>query len=205
MKSSRVSRSIAGATLLAGTLAALGGAIGGRRTPEPRPASKPLPVQAAPPPVPTPAIDVVTSLPVKKPLPSVGPLAEFPSGAARTEAASLLASAVDARGRGDLRTTLRLLQTAVERAPTVETHAALGGLYLELAVAGAATTHLRAAAEADPQTADRWIALANALALKPDPVAAAEALERAQAAEPGLRVARGTGGWLVREPSLPTP
>jgi tetratricopeptide (TPR) repeat protein len=147
---------------------------------------------------------VVATTPAKAPLPSVVPLAEYPSVAARTEAAALLAGAVEARERGDLRTTLALLQGAVERAPSVETHAELGALYLELGVPSAADSHLRAAAEAVPESADRWIALANALALKPDPIAAAEALDRAHAAEPDLRVARGTGGWLVREPPVPT-
>jgi hypothetical protein len=120
--------------------------------------------------------------------------------AAGPTAAALLADAAAARREGDLRTTLSLLQLAFERAPSVATHAALGAFYLELGASRAAEKHLRAATEGDPATADRWIALANALTLKPDPLAAAAALDRARSAEPGLRVTRDPGGWLVREP-----
>ena len=128
----RLSRSIAAATLLAGTLVALGVAIGERHPAERPPRSISSPVEVAPAPARLPAVGAVATVPVKPPLPSVEPTTEFPSVAARTAAAALLAEAADARKQGDLRTTLRLLQTAVERAPTVETHAALGALYLEL-------------------------------------------------------------------------
>lgn len=131
--------------------------------------------------------------------PALGVLAAYPNVDARSAAASALAAAAEARRQGDLRATLALLQDAVERAPAVETHAALGELYLALGAAGAADPHLRAAADADPLTADRWLALANALALRPDPMAAAKALDRARAAEPGLRVTRDAGGWLTRD------
>lgn len=128
-------------------------------------------------------------------------LAAMTDPALRMEAEALERRAVDARRRGDLRAALALLQTAVERAPTVETHGALGAFYLELGVTGAAEANLRTAVEGDPRNADRWIALANALALKPDPGAAAAALENARAAEPGVRVTRNADGWLVREPA----
>ncbi|MCW5890924.1 MAG: hypothetical protein KIT14_10260 [bacterium] len=118
-------------------------------------------------------------------------------------AAALLADAAEARRQGDLRTTLALLQAAVAGTPSVETHAALGGLYFELGAAGPAVRNLRAAADGDPADADRWIALANALVLAPDPFAAAEALDHARRAEPGLRVRRDGGGWIVREPPAP--
>lgn len=127
------------------------------------------------------------------------PLAPPPDTMARTTAAALLADADAARRRGDLRATLALLQDAVTRAPTVETHATLGALYLEVGAARHAETELRAAAEGDPGNADRWIALANALALRPDPLAAAEALEHARAAEPDLRVTRDPTGRLARD------
>jgi tetratricopeptide (TPR) repeat protein len=133
------------------------------------------------------------------------PISTRPDVAAPTAAAALLVDAAAARQQGDLRTTLALLQAAVARAPTVETHAALGALYLELGVSRAAETQLRAAVEGDPGNADRWIALANALALQPDPIAAADALAQARAAEPGLRVTRGASGLLAREPPLPAP
>src|SRR5690606_21757873 len=102
-----------------------------------------------------------------------------PAPDAAATAAALLADAAHARQQGDLRTTLALLRAAVEQAPSVETWAALGGLYYELGAARAAEPNLRAAAEGDPDDPDRWIALANALALKPDPMAAAGALEQA--------------------------
>lgn len=125
--------------------------------------------------------------------------------AARREAAALIASAAAARAGGDLRAAVGQLQAAVERAPSVETHAALGALYLEMGVTSAADTQLRAAAEGDPTNADRWIALANAYYLKPDPGAAAEALDRARAVEPGLQVSRNADGWLVRDAPAPQP
>lgn len=156
-------------------------------------------------PSPPPAAAVVPTAPATGSLRRPGPLTALPDVEAKTTAASLLASAAAARQQGDLRATLSLLQAAVERASAVETHAALGAFYLELGVARAAETNLRAAVEGDPGNADRWLALANALALKPDPIAAADALEHASAAEPGLRVIRGPGGWLAREPALPAP
>ena len=129
--------------------------------------------------------------------------AEPPRAAVNGGADALLAAAAAARHQGDLRATVSLLETAVARAPTVETHGALGALYLELGAAGAAEAQLRVAAEGDPGSADRWIALANALALKPDPLAAADALERARSAEPGLHVTRDPAGRLMRQPSPP--
>jgi len=128
--------------------------------------------------------------------PSVAPVAADHAGP--QIAAALLAEAAGARRQGDLRTSLALLREAARRAPSVETHAALGGLYFELGAVRAAEPSLRAAAEGDPGNADRWIALANALALKPDPMAAAGALEHAQAVEPALRVGRDPSGRLVR-------
>jgi len=125
-------------------------------------------------------------------------LATIPDPKAREAAETLLAEAAAARSRGDLRTTVDLLQAAVDRVPSVETHAALGGLYLEMGVTSAADVHLRAAAMGDADNADRWIALANALARKPDPGAAAEALERAHATEPSLHIGRDARGWLAR-------
>lgn len=191
--------------LAAGAVAAVGGWIVLRPTAGPPTVSGPSAshAPAAPASAPEPAAAVVPPAPVTAPRRAPGPLAALPNVAARTAAAALLAGAVDARAQGDLRATLELLRTAVERAPAVETHAALGALYLELGAAGAAETHLRAAAEGDPRTAERWIALANALALRPDPIAAADALEHARAAEPGLRVTRDAGGWLAREPTAP--
>lgn len=159
---------------------------------------------ASTPPRPTPGGAVVSRAPATAQRPP-GSLEVFPDPAARTAAASFLADAVAARRRGDLRATLALLRAAVERAPAVETRAALGALYLELGVTGAAEANLRAAVEGDPGNADRWIALANTLALKPDPMAAADALEHARTAEPGLRVTRDAGGRLARAPAPPAP
>lgn len=158
---------------------------------------------------------------VRAPAPSTATRAEDPAPASRpveppvtdaavsaadtsADAAALLADAREARRRGDLRTQLALLEAAVELAPGVETHAALGTLYLELGAARRAEKQLRAAAEGDPGNADLWIALANALALEPDPFAAADALARARAAEPGARITRDASGRLVREPSPPS-
>ncbi|HEY8517229.1 MAG TPA: hypothetical protein VIS07_17100 [Candidatus Binatia bacterium] len=128
-------------------------------------------------------------------------LDELDDVAARDAARALLEDAREARRRGDLRRQLALLQEAVELAPSVETHAALGTLYLELGASRRAEANLRAAAEGDPANADLWIALANALALRPDPFGAAEMLERARAAEPGITITRDAGGRLQRDPS----
>ena len=75
-----------------------------------------------------------------------GRSAEPPRAAVNGGADVLLAAAAAARHQGDLRATLSLLETAVARAPTVETHGALGALYLELGAAGAAEAQLRVAA-----------------------------------------------------------
>lgn len=168
-----------------------------------RPSATIAPIATPPATAQAPAAVVPAPPPAPMPQPPIGSLAQFPNVAARDTATSSLTAAADARRQGDLRATLAFLQNAVERAPAVETHAALGGLYLELGAAGAADPHLRAAAEADPGSADRWLALANALALKPDPIAAAHALERARTAEPGLRVTRDATGRLIRH-STPT-
>lgn len=184
--------------LIAASLATVGGWIGVRPAAEPVPARMPPSSRAPAAVMPArvrAAIAVTTAPGTPPPL-----LAAIPDPALRTEAEDLVIDAVDARRRGDLRAALALLRTAVERAPAVETHAALGALYLELGVTSPAETHLRTAVEGDPRSADRWIALANALAMKPDPGAAAEALDRARAAESGLRITRNADGWLVREP-----
>jgi Tfp pilus assembly protein PilF len=183
--------------LLAGGLATIGWIVL-------RPVATPVQVRVAPArravpvAVPAPAPAVARGVTVRGTPPPV--LSAMPDRARRSEAEALLASARDARRAGDLRGALALLRTAVERVPAVETHGALGAFYLALGVTGAAESNLRTAVEGDPENADRWIALANALRLKPDPLAAAAALERARVAEPGLRVTRGSDGWLVREP-----
>lgn len=140
---------------------------------------------------------------VSAPLPTpVAPSAP-PSAAARAAAAALIDQATTARRHGDLRGTLALLQTAVERAPDATTYAAIGGFYLDLGVTRAAETNLRAALADDATNADHWIALANVLALKPDPIAAADALAQARAVEPNLHVTRDGGGRLWREAPPP--
>jgi hypothetical protein len=83
----------------------------------------------------------------------------------------------------------------------VETTAALA---LISSSAPRAAPHLRAAVEGDPGNADRWMARQR-VALKPDPLAAADALDHARAAESSLRVARDSAGWLARESAPATP
>jgi tetratricopeptide (TPR) repeat protein len=183
--------------LVAGGLAAGAGWIRWCPAADPSPSHVPAPTPAAV--VATPAAASVAPRLVPGTPPA--PLAAIPDPALRAQAATLAIRAADARAQGDLRAVLDLLQAAVERAPAVETHAALGAFYLELGAAAAAEPHLQTAVEGDPGNADRWIALANALALKPDPMAAAAALERARGAEPGLRVTRDADGRLVRTPT----
>jgi Flp pilus assembly protein TadD len=182
--------------LVAGALAAAAGWSGWGSPAEPVPAqvSRRSHARAAAPGPPAPSVSRVPGTPP-------GPLAAIADASVRAEAAALIAQAADARSRGDLRATLALLQAAVARGPTVETHAALGGLYLELGATSPAESNLRSAVEGDPRNPDRWIALANALALKPDPMGAAGALDRARAAMPGVQITRNADGWLVRAPS----
>jgi Tfp pilus assembly protein PilF len=165
--------------------------------------ARPTPHVVSPPPVPSAPVAAAPRPSAEEASPA--PTRPAVTPAARAEATALIGAAAQARGAGDLRAAVEDLQAAVERAPSVETHAALGALYLEMGVTASADLHLRAAAEGDPGNADRWIALANAYYLKPDPGAAAEALEQARTAEPGLRVTRDANGWLVRKPATPQP
>ena len=157
-----------------------------------------------------PSTVAATPLPPVDRTPAPEPRGATPVAAARARmdpeatASAMLVAADAARRRGDLRTTLALLEDAAARAPGVDTHAALGALYLDLGAVARAERNLRAAAENDPANADRWIALANALAAKPDPMAAAGALARARAVEPGLRIGRDSAGRLVRAAAPPT-
>jgi Tfp pilus assembly protein PilF len=157
----------------------------------------------APVPAPTPQ---AAAAPAPEPCgttPAAAPVSARARRGPEATTSSILVAADAARRRGDLRAALALLEDAVARAPGVETHAALGALYLELGAAGMAEKSLRVAAEGDPANADRWIALANALAAKPDPMAAAGALARAREAEPALHVGRDAAGRLVRDPAPP--
>ena len=86
---------------------------------------------------------------------------------------------------------------AIALDPSAENHAAYGRALRDLFAMTGALYHLRAAAEAEPDNADRWIELANAYYRKPDPGEAWKAEKRAREAEPGL-ILRRENGKLVR-------
>jgi Flp pilus assembly protein TadD len=190
---------------LAGVLAGVAMAVATATRVAPRPdASPPAPTTGAA--LPTDVARTVQPLAAPRAEPPATPRAPAvaPPPPASGGAGALLDDAADARTRGDLRTALALLRDAVDRDPGARTHAALGRLYLELGAAGPAADHLRSAVEGDPVDADAWIALADALALKPDPMAAAAALDEARSAEPGIRITRDRNGRLARQPASRT-
>jgi len=96
-----------------------------------------------------------------------------------------------------VREALASLKDAVRTDPSPENHAAYGRLLRDLTAMDDALYQLRAAAEKDPGNADRWIELANAYYLKPDPGLAWNAEKRAKQAEPGLQLRR-RGGKVER-------
>ncbi len=99
---------------------------------------------------------------------------------------------------GDLGLGYEQFFRATETYSSVETHAALGDLLLKTSMASMADYHLRWAAEHDPGNPDRWIALANAYTLKPDPGAAHKAVEKAREVDPGIDVVRDNRGFFKR-------
>ncbi|HYB98310.1 MAG TPA: hypothetical protein VEC57_04170 [Candidatus Limnocylindrales bacterium] len=116
---------------------------------------------------------------------------------AAAEGARLREEGLRLRARIKVEEALAVLKQAVAVDPSAENHAAYGRLLRDLTVIDKALYHLRAAAEADPRNADRWIELANAYYLKPDPGLAWQAEKRAREAEPGLQLRR-TRGQLER-------
>ena len=66
-------------------------------------------------------------------------------------------------------------------------------------VRSSADYHLRWAAEHDADNPDRWIALANAYALKPDPGAAYKAVAKARELDPAIDIVRDDAGLFRRQ------
>jgi tetratricopeptide (TPR) repeat protein len=93
---------------------------------------------------------------------------------------------------------LEAFESAVELHPSAEAHGALGGLYFMMSVRSKAHSHLERAAELDPDSPDRWIALANAHQLRADRDGSLQALRRARELEPTLAVVRDVNGYLYR-------
>jgi len=89
-------------------------------------------------------------------------------------------------------------QMAVEINPTAETTGALGALYFRLAAPNGAYRYLKRAVEMQPENADRWIALANALQLRGNPGEAWQALAEARRLQPQLIIERDASGFAYR-------
>ncbi len=125
-------------------------------------------------------------------------------GAPLTEQEAAVASSLvleegkKAMAAGDLTLAFEHLFRATELHGSLEAHATLGDLLVRSRQAWRADEHLRKAAEIDPQNPDRWIALANAYAIKPDPIAASRAIKRAKELEPEIVVERDDGGLYKR-------
>ncbi len=77
-------------------------------------------------------------------------------------------------------------------------HGDYGHLLRDLTAIDKALYHLRRATELDPGNPDRWIELANAYYLKPDPGKAWEAEKQARAADPNLKLRRSPRGLAER-------
>lgn len=102
---------------------------------------------------------------------------------------------------GKIREGIDALRKATEADPSARNHGDLGSLLLRLTAIDEALVHLRRAADLDPGSADRWIALANAYYIQVDPGQAWKAEARARQAEPGLALRRNSNGlWVRQEP-----
>lgn len=104
-----------------------------------------------------------------------------------------------AMAAGDLGLVYEHFFRAAETYSSVETHAVLGELLLKTRVISSADYHLRWAAEHDSDNPDRWIALANAYALKPDPGAAYKAVAKARELDPAIDIVRDEAGLFRRQ------
>lgn len=101
-------------------------------------------------------------------------------------------------GQGNVAEGLEAMKKAVELDPSARNQGELGDLYVRLTVIDTGIRYLRAAAELDPTNADRWIALANAYYLEPNPGEAWKAERQAREAEPGLQLGRDARGLRIR-------
>lgn len=101
-------------------------------------------------------------------------------------------------GEGNVAEALEAMTQAVEQDPSARNQGELGDLLVRLTAIDKGIRYLRTAAELEPANADRWIALANAYYLEPNPGEAWKAERRAREAEPGLQLGRDAHGLRIR-------
>lgn len=101
-------------------------------------------------------------------------------------------------GEGNVAEGLEALKKAVDQDPSARNQGELGDLFVRLTAIDKGIRYLRAAAELEPTNADRWIALANAYYLEPNPGEAWKAERKAREAEPGLQLGRDAHGLRIR-------
>ena len=165
-----------------------------RITPQPsceEDGSCPAPAQAG-----EPASETPPSAPLR-PVPAAR-AARAPANAA-SEAAALRAEADGLMGEGKVEEGMKVFRKAVEADPSAKNHGDFGRLLYRLTAFDEAVVQLRAAAELDPNNADRWLALANAYYRKVDLGEAWKAEKQAREAEPGLELGRDGDGMRVRK------
>jgi len=122
-----------------------------------------------------------------------------PPAADPARAEQLRTKAEAALKKGELEEALEAFEKAVEADPfSASNHGDYGRLLRDLTAIDKALYHLRQAAELDPGNPDRWIDLANAYYLKPDPGKAWAAEKRAREAGPNLKLRRDRRGLLER-------
>lgn len=101
-------------------------------------------------------------------------------------------------GEGNVAEGLEALKKAVEQDPSARNQGELGDLFVRLTAIDTGIRYLKGAAQLEPGNADRWIALANAYYLKPNPGEAWEAERKAREVEPGLQLGRDDRGLRIR-------
>ena len=101
-------------------------------------------------------------------------------------------------GEGNVAAGLEALKKAVELDPSARNQGELGDLFVRLTAIDTGIRYLRAAAQLEPANADRWIALANAYYLEPNPGEAWKAERKAREVEPGLQLGRDAHGLRIR-------
>lgn len=136
----------------------------------------------------------------EQPPPPPGVASPPPGEAAPTRSADELRDeAHRLLGQGNVAEGLEALKKAVELDPSARNQGELGDLFVRLTVIDTGIRHLRRAAELEPTNADRWIALANAYYLEPNPGEAWKAERKAREVEPGLQLGRDAHGLRIRK------
>jgi tetratricopeptide (TPR) repeat protein len=106
---------------------------------------------------------------------------------------------------GDVRGALDFLRRATEADPTAKNYGDLGRLLMRLTAFDEAAINLRRAAALEPDSADRWIDLANVYYRKIELGEAWKAERKAREVEPGLILGRDADGMRVRKSDSAAP